>query len=136
MTSHKTDQRIQYEDTVSSFPVIVRSELYLTPCNKTIPLIMIDAAEFTLSHPPFFMTSNFWILFHNRIAWLKICSEIKKISFSMVSNGISQTSLGIFHSNKLRFKNNAIHLFSILAKWWIGHKWPVWWWLTDKTLTF
>ena len=41
---------------------------------------MIDAAEFTLIHPPFFKTSNFWILFYNRIAWLKISSEIKKTS--------------------------------------------------------
>ena len=83
--SHKSYQRIQYQDTVSSFPVIMRSEP--TPWNKTIPLIMINAAKLALCLTPFVKTSYFWILFHNRIAWLKISFELKAYFFHLIRVG-------------------------------------------------
>ena len=66
--SHKSDQSIQYQDALSLFPVIRRSAL--TPWDKTIPLIMVHAAELALRLTPFVNTSYFRIFFHDRIAML------------------------------------------------------------------
>ena len=84
--SHKSYQRIQYQDTVSSFPVIMRSEP--TQWNKTIPLIIVNAAELALCLTPFVKTSYFRILFDNRIAWLKISFKLNNFSFGHSGNQV------------------------------------------------